>query len=411
MKKLMILGITLCGALLALPALSEQADTQPAQPAQPVKAGPAKARVKAPAAPAKAPAAPVKAAPTKAGLVKAAPTKADVAAVETEEPEQAETAEGETGADEEAVGVGSLPTSVAGFAEAMQEQIEAIGGQPTCDTDAGRCRYQHHDSDGQRYEIQLWYGEPSRTIYIFVNHFATAETTNAATPVVVRHLAAINRTLGVARFEWNEADGEIRLSTVMNVDTNFDEHALRNLLRFVQDTAVRFRPQVARLLENHENAPEPPRPSPSDEAGAITDRSGYMPAIEEELRAMGFSPTCNADTGRCTFELDSEEARNVFNMLVQYNSQSNTVLVVADRFLTAPTENPRTDRLLQRMLSLNWQQLVPTFQWNSGDGVVRVVGAVNTDSNLDRHAFRSVVASVNQVSARHYRELRGMLNP
>lgn len=411
MKKWVILGIVLCGALLALPALSEQADApadQPAQQAQPakaVKAVPIKAKVPVPVkARIKAPALPVKAVATKAGLTKAGPTKAVDEPEETTETEEAvEEATSET--------VTSLPESVAGFVVEMSEQIKAVGGRPVCDEEGGRCRYRYRGAGEQSHEIHLWYGETSKTIYIFVNHYASAEGTNAATPVLMRHLSAMSRSLGIARFEWNEADGEVRLSTVMNVDTNFDRNALRGLLRFIQDSADRFKPQIDSVLENHEEAPIPPQPSAGETPDSVSDRYGYMSAIEEELTTMGLNATCDADAGRCTFELDSEEARNVFNISVQYNSQSNTVLVVAERFLSATTDNPRTDRLLQRITALNWQQLVPMFQWDASDGQMRVVGVINTDSNLDRRAFRSVVQSVNQVAARHYRELRGMLNP
>jgi hypothetical protein len=396
MKKLMlIVGIALCGALLAVPALSEQGDTGAPQPA--------------PAAPTKGPAGAkaVKAGQaTKAGQAPL-PVKADQA--QAGQTTAGETA-GETATGEESA-LGSMPADVAGFTKAMSEQITAVGGEPHCTDTNGRCYYQYRGEGERAHEIQLWYSELNRTIYVFVNHLAAAPQTGTTTPTVVRHIAAASRAMGRGRFEWNPTDGEVRLGAVLNVDTNFDPRALQSLLRFVQSQADRYAGQVAGLVQSTERAPALAQAGAGETPGAVTDPNGYMNAIEQELTALDLTPTCQTAQGRCTFELDSEEARNVFSVTVQYNSTNQTVLVTIDQYLTATTENPRTDRLLQRLMELNWQQLVPMFQWNAADGHVRLAGLLNTDSNFDRRAFRGVVQAVDAVAARNYRELRTLMNP
>ncbi len=325
---------------------------------------------------------------------------------------EATTAEATT-AEEEAETAGptaNLPTDTAGFVEAMQEQITEIGQTPSCDAATGRCRYTYQGPSGSGQEIQLWYSASSSTVYIFVNHLAEAPLDNPATPVLVRHLAALNWVLRLARFEWNSTDGEVRLSTVQNVDTSFDRRALRGLLRFVQGAVDRFQPEIAQILADHENPPDLPSPAAASEA-TVADRHGYMAAIEEELRALGVTPTCDAEHGRCTYEFDSAEASNVFGVTVAYDSRENTVSVSMDRYMTAPTQNPRTERILQRLLELNWEHLVPAYHWNGSNHQVRLFGVLNTDSNFDRRAFRGVILAVHGAGERNYRALRGMLNP
>lgn len=396
MKKVMlIVAIALCGALLAVPALSEQSSAGAGQPG--------------PAAPTKGPAGAkaVKAGqPTKAGQ----PLPVESGQAEVDQVTTGEGAGGEAPEGEESA-LGSMPADVAGFTKAMSEQITAVGGEPQCTETKGRCTYRYSGAGARVHEIQLWYSETNRTIYVFVNHLASAPQTGATTPTVVRHLAAASRAMGKGRFEWNPTDGEVRLSAVLNVDTNFDGRALQSLLRFVQEQADRYAGQVAGLVQSTERAPALARPSAGETPGAVSDPNGYMNAIEQELTGLQLSPTCLPAQGRCTFELDSEEARNVFAVTVQYNSADQTVMVAIDQYMTATSDNPRTDRLLQRLMELNWQQLVPMFQWNAADGRVRLAGLLNTDSNFDRRAFRGVVQAVDAVAARRYRELRTLMNP
>lgn len=329
---------------------------------------------------------------------------------EVEPADSEEAAEAEPAAPDE-VQVDRMPTDTGGFVEAIREQITRAGRSPSCDEARGRCSYLYEGEGGRRQEVQVWYSGESRTIYIFAPWVATSGVDSPATPVVARHLAAIGRMLNIARFEWNPASGEVRLSTVMNVDSNLDRRALVGLTRLVEQGVDRYAPALDRIARDHEHAPPPPRPAAPPAETTVRDQHGYVAAIEQELEALGLRTTCDAAHGRCTYELDSTSARNVFPVVVQYNPESATVLITTDRYLSAPMDNPRTDRLLQRLLELNWEQLVPMFQWDAGTGHVRLTAAMNTDTNFDRRAFRGVVQALHAVAERNYRALRTVLNP
>jgi hypothetical protein len=291
----------------------------------------------------------------------------------------------------------------------MAEQIREAGHSPTCDDTTGRCRFRVSVGDAS-YEIQAWFSGESQTIYLFTNQLAMAPLTNAASPALLRYLAATNWSIRPARFEWNQTDGEIRLSTVQNVDTNFDRRAFRTLIRFLRDGIERFQPEITQIMATPDEAPAATAPTEENE-GAISDRHGYMTAIQEELVGLGLTPVCDAQNGRCTYELDSTEAANVFGVTVRYDSRASVVSVSMDRYLVAPAENPRSERLIERAMELNWEQLVPFFQWNTVTNNVRLTGVMNTDSNFDRSAFRGTVRAVHAAGSRNYRAMRGMLNP
>jgi hypothetical protein len=393
MKKLLVMGLLFAGALTHARAQAEEAakaPTPPAEAEQPNKAN-------QPARPAPAASSPAAAQPATSAPA-TAPAATSTAAASP----------ASTGTD--AQGQETMPRTPAQFATAINEQIAELGHTPHCRPQAGQCHYWYRSAANSEHEIRLWYNAGTRTIYVFVNRFAEASMNSAAAPVLLRHAAAASRVAEIGRFEWDARNGELRLSTVLNVDSNMDRRALRNLLRLVQAAVDQFAPHFAAIAENHETARPLPTP-PAAATGSVSDRYGYMNAIQEELDALGLRPQCQTQQGRCTYEIDSTEARTIIPFVVQYDGRANTLLVTTDRYVTAGSDNPRTDRLLQQLMELNWQQLVPMYQWNAADGKVRLAGALNTDSNLDRRAFRSVVQAVNRVAQRNFRELRGILNP
>ena len=58
-------------------------------------------------------------------------------------------------------------------------------------------------------------------------------------------------------------------------------------------------------------------------------------------------------------------------------------------------------------MELNWELLVGKFEWNPRTGEVRLSAVLNTDSNFDRRAFRSIVHALDSIAVRYYRELHG----
>jgi hypothetical protein len=57
------------------------------------------------------------------------------------------------------------------------------------------------------------------------------------------------------------------------------------------------------------------------------------------------------------------------------------------------------------MMELNWRLLVGKFEWDPSDGEVRLAMVMNTDSNFDRRAFRSLVRAITDQADRLYGEL------
>jgi hypothetical protein len=147
---------------------------------------------------------------------------------------------------------------------------------------------------------------------------------------------------------------------------------------------------------------------------AQTPRSPAMPryadAIARELAAMGIHAQCaaEADTRQhCTWSGRSAATRSDLVMHAVYNDDSDTVYVYVERYLLLAPEARQTTAALRRLMELNWELLVGKFEWNPRTGEVRLSAVLNTDSNFDRRAFRSIVHALDSAAVRYYRELHG----
>ena len=100
-----------------------------------------------------------------------------------------------------------------------------------------------------------------------------------------------------------------------------------------------------------------------------------------------------------------ETTRRSFTVRIIYSDLTDTVYMYIERYLVALDDQPHTPALLRRLMSLNWDLVGAKFEWNPEDGEVRLAWAMNTDSNFDRRAFRSLARGITAVADRFHREL------
>lgn len=134
----------------------------------------------------------------------------------------------------------------------------------------------------------------------------------------------------------------------------------------------------------------------------------YLEAMRTELQALGVDGACAADDpqrAHCDARLQGETSHRPFNVRMVYSDATDTVYFYIDNYLTAPASAPTTDALLRHLMELNWRMLTGKFEWDASNGNVRIAMIMNTDSNFDRRAFRSIVRSLQEQADRLYAEL------
>jgi hypothetical protein len=142
-------------------------------------------------------------------------------------------------------------------------------------------------------------------------------------------------------------------------------------------------------------------PPASDTAAAPR----YAVALQAELVAMQRGPSCVPEArGRfhCSF---AGETADSGTMHAVYSDETDTIYVYVERYAMLPPDDPHTAAMLRRMMELNWQLLVGKLEWSARSGEVRLSAVLNTDSNFDRRALRSIVLALGSAATRYRNEL------
>jgi hypothetical protein len=151
--------------------------------------------------------------------------------------------------------VGEVPAGQPRYLAALRTEIEALGLDGACDADDAQrahCAVVIRGEVSHRtFDLRMAYSDVTDTVYLYVDHFLTLRADGESTDATLRHMMELNWRLLVGKFEWDPADGEVRLAMVMNTDSNFDRRAFRSLVRALQDQADRLYPELTRI------APQP----------------------------------------------------------------------------------------------------------------------------------------------------------
>ncbi|MEM1417767.1 MAG: hypothetical protein AAGH15_22905 [Myxococcota bacterium] len=95
--------------------------------------------------------------------------------------------------------------------------------------------------------MRLLYSDANDTVYMYVPDLAHVDAEDPRLPTVLRRAMQLNWRLLSAKLEWNERTGELRMSTLLHTDSNFDRRAFRNLLSMLLSQAERHADELADL--------------------------------------------------------------------------------------------------------------------------------------------------------------------
>jgi hypothetical protein len=147
-----------------------------------------------------------------------------------------------------------VPEGQPRYLAAMRDELTAMGvADAACeaiDAQRAHCRISHHGASTDReYEVNLAYSDVTDSIYIHVDRYLVAASDGAHTDAVMRRLMELNWTMLLGKFEWDPTDGEVRLATIVNTDSNFDRRAFRSAVRSLGALADRYYGELNRLVE------------------------------------------------------------------------------------------------------------------------------------------------------------------
>lgn len=141
----------------------------------------------------------------------------------------------------------------------MQAELQAMAMAPQCaptSATVGACtvRAQAPGADGRtpnptarRFVVSMTYDDGSDTIYVYIERYATLRADAANASQATRRLLELNWEMLASRVEWSPSTGEVRLSSLLHTDSNFDRRAFRSTIRSLLRSAERYAQELSQL--------------------------------------------------------------------------------------------------------------------------------------------------------------------
>jgi len=145
------------------------------------------------------------------------------------------------------------PPNAPRYVDAIRGELEALRLAPRCRVQTrlrGSCRWTVEGRrSGRDFDLEVVYDDGTDTAYLFVGRYLEAPAEHPRTPALLTRLMELNWRLLVGKLEWNPTDGEVRLSAIVNTDSNFDRRAFRSTVRAVGSLADRHHAELAGILD------------------------------------------------------------------------------------------------------------------------------------------------------------------
>jgi hypothetical protein len=144
------------------------------------------------------------------------------------------------------------------YADALVRELSALGLHAQCTQPSATsfaCSYPARSSlERTDLTAHAHYDDTTDTVYLYVPLLTLAETSTRL-PAVLRRAMELNYELLSAKLEWSPASAELRLSSVLHTDSNFDRRAFRSLVRSLDRLSLRYSAEFASLAADSGNKP------------------------------------------------------------------------------------------------------------------------------------------------------------
>lgn len=138
--------------------------------------------------------------------------------------------------------------AAADYMPAIRQELARLDVTANCDDATGTCFFTRKlGADGRTFEFGIRYCRTTETVYVYIDRFLELESPDGPSAELARRLLELNRRMVTAKLEWDRPTNSIRLSVVINTDSNFDRRAFRSQLKGLIANAERLWPELAAL--------------------------------------------------------------------------------------------------------------------------------------------------------------------
>ncbi|MCX7599752.1 MAG: YbjN domain-containing protein [Armatimonadetes bacterium] len=98
-----------------------------------------------------------------------------------------------------------------------------------------------------------------------------------------------------------------------------------------------------------------------------------------------------------------------FDVFIVVEREMALVYIAVARYLEVPSDHPRLDRVIRRLMELNWNMPLGKLEWDPRDGEVRLSYAFTTEDGLGPRALGTAINYLVEAADEHIEELRKLV--
>lgn len=131
------------------------------------------------------------------------------------------------------------------YMPAIRQELARLNVEANCDDATGTCFFTRKlGDDGRTLDVGIRYCRITDTVYVYIERFLVLSSPAGPSTELARRLLDLNRRMVTAKLEWDRPTNSIRLSVVINTDSNFDRRAFRSQLLGLWANAERLWPEL-----------------------------------------------------------------------------------------------------------------------------------------------------------------------
>lgn len=139
------------------------------------------------------------------------------------------------------------------YLDAVRQELTRLNLSFSCNAASSTCSVSRDSTRVERRSpLVIQCDSETATIYLYLDRFLVLPA-DRLPDQLARRLLELNGRLVTGKFEWHPGQKTVRLSTILNTDTNFDRRAFRSQVMGLFRVADQLFDELRRLLEDTES--------------------------------------------------------------------------------------------------------------------------------------------------------------
>jgi len=117
------------------------------------------------------------------------------------------------------------------YFSSIKQELVRLEVNAICNDGVATCVYKKQLKENEKpFDIRVRYSKTTSTVHIVVERFLEIKNEEGISLALAKRLLELNKEMICAKFDLNNVNNSVRLSTIINTDSNFDRAAFRSQL-------------------------------------------------------------------------------------------------------------------------------------------------------------------------------------